>query len=278
MAADLRGTTFLVTGSNTGIGRATVADLAQRGGRVVMACRSEEKTAPVIDEIKQSTGNDAVEFHALDLADLDAVRASATAWLARDEPVHVLINNAGVAGPRGLTKQGFEMAFGINHLGHFLFTTMLLDRLRQTDGARIVNVSSDSHYSPKSIDWEALRQPTKSVTGLAEYGVSKLCNVLFTQELARREPTIASYALHPGVIASDVWRRVPWPARAVMKLFMKSTEQGATTSLLCATSTDLAPSGAFYSEGKEKEPSGLATPELGAELWERSLGWTAVDP
>ena len=267
---ELSGTTFLITGANTGIGRATAAALAGRGGRVVLACRSEEKTRPVIDDIVKTTGNSDVDFLPLDLADLDSVRAAAAQV---DEPVHVLLNNAGIAGQRGQTKQGFELAFGINHLGHFLLTNLLLDRLRESKG-RVINVSSDSHYSPKRIDWEALRRPTKSVTGLPEYGVSKLCNVLHAQELARRVGSdgITTASLHPGVIASDVWRRVPAPVRVVMKLFMKSTEDGARTSVHCATTADLK-TGAFYSEEREKEPSALATPDLAAALWERSEAW-----
>jgi dehydrogenase/reductase SDR family protein 13 len=270
---ELSGTTFLITGANTGIGRATATELAGRGGRVVLACRSEEKTRPVIDDIVSTTGNSDVDFLALDLADLDSVRAAAAAV---SEPVHVLINNAGVAGQRGQTKQGFELAFGINHLGHFLLTNLLMDRVRETRG-RVINVSSDSHYAPKRIDWDALRRPTKSVTGLPEYGVSKLCNVLHAQELARRMAGdgVTAASLHPGVIASDVWRRVPQPVRALMKLFMKSTEDGARTSILCATTPDLH-SGAFYSEEQEKAPSELATPALAAELWERSEAWVAA--
>ena len=267
---ELSGTTFLITGANTGIGRATAAELAGRGGRVVLACRSEEKTRPVIDDIVSTTGNRDVDFLQLDLADLDSVR---TAAAQVTEPVHVLLNNAGIAGPRGQTAQGFELAFGTNHLGHFLWTNLLLDRVREANG-RVVNVSSDSHYAPKAIDWDALRRPTKSVTGLPEYGVSKLCNVLHAQELARRTGVLTA-SLHPGVIASDVWRRVPQPFRALMKLFMKSTEDGAKTSLLCATTGELV-SGAFYSDEKVKEPSPLVTPALAAELWERSEAWVVA--
>ena len=265
---ELSGTTFLITGANTGIGRATAAELAGRGGRVVLACRSEAKTRPVMDEIVSTTGNADVDFLPLDLADLDSVRAAAAQV---DEPVHVLLNNAGIAGQRGQTAQGFELAFGINHLGHFLFTNLVLDRVRAA-GGRVINVSSQSHYDPKAIDWEALQRPTNSVTGLPEYGVSKLCNVLHAQELARRTG-VTTASLHPGVIASDVWRRVPQPFRSIMKLFMKSAEDGARTSLHCATTPDLV-SGAFYTNEREKEPSALVTPALAAELWERSEAWS----
>jgi NAD(P)-dependent dehydrogenase (short-subunit alcohol dehydrogenase family) len=270
---DLDNRSFLVTGANTGIGRATALELAGRGGRVVLACRSAAKTRPVIEEIIARTGNGAVEHLPLDLADLSSVRQAAADVLARDEPIHVLINNAGVAGQRGQTAQGYELAFGINHLGHFLLTNLLLDRIKESGPARIVNVSSDSHYSAKGIDYDAVRQPTKSVTGLPEYGVSKLANVLHAQELARRlEGTgVTTSSLHPGVIASDVWRRVPQPFRALMKVFMKSPEKGAETSLYCATDPALSQvSGRFYTNCKEKEPNKLATPAMAAELWARS--------
>ncbi len=153
----------------------------------------------------------------------------------------------------------------------------MLPLLEASAPARIVVVSSDSHYQAKGIDFDALRQPTSHVTGLPEYAVSKLANVLFAQELARRlpEPVFVG-ALHPGVIASDVWRRIPWPVRPLMKRFMKSTAEGAETSLLLATSDDvLAHRGAFWSEGELKDPNPVATPELAAELWSRSEAWVA---
>lgn len=271
----LDGKTFLVTGANTGIGRATAHELAHRGGRVVLACRSEEKTRPVMEDIVSRTGNKDVDFLPLDLADLDSVRSAAREFLHRGERLDVLVNNAGLAGQRGQTKQGFELAFGTNHLGHFLLTDLLLDRLRQSGRGRVVNVSSDSHYSPKGIDWEAVTRPTKSVTGMPEYGVSKLCNVLHAQELARRETGVVTASLHPGVIASDIWRRVPFPFRNLMKLFMKSVEDGARTSIHCATAPDLA-SGAFYVDSREKAPNRVATPALAAELWARSEEWVAA--
>jgi NAD(P)-dependent dehydrogenase (short-subunit alcohol dehydrogenase family) len=275
---DLEHRTFLVTGANTGIGRATATELARRGARVVLACRSEAKTAPVLDAVKQETGNDAVAFLALDLGDLDSVRGAAATFLERGEPLHVLINNAGVASQRGITAQGFERTFGVNHLGHFLFTTLLLDHLRASGGARVVNVSSDAHYQAKGIEFDALREPT-SVTGLREYSVSKLCNVLFTQELARRVPAneVAAFSLHPGVIASDIWRRLPGPAEWLAKRFMKSPEEGSATSVYCATSPDLAgKSGGFYVDCREKAPNAAATADLARELWERSQSWTSA--
>ena len=278
-SSDLPGRTFLVTGANTGIGRATAANLAGRGGKVFVACRSAEKGRAAAAEIAAVTGNDAVCFLPLDLADLASVRDCAAEFLARGEPLHVLINNAGVGGARGLTKDGFELGFGINHLGHFALTAALLDCLAASAPARVVTVASDAHYRARGIDFEAVRRPTASRTGLREYAVSKLSNVLFSAELARRTQGrgITTYALHPGVVASDIWRRVPWPVRPLMKMRMLSTEQGAATSLYCATAPELAEaSGRFYDDCRERAPSAVATPELARALWEHSESWTVA--
>jgi retinol dehydrogenase-12 len=276
---ELAGRTFLVTGGNTGIGRATAAGLAGRGGRVWIAARSRAKGEAAVADIKASTGNGSVFFLPLDLADLESVRACSAAFLALGEPLHVLVNNAGVAGRRGLTKQGFELTFGVNHLGHFALTNALLDCLTGSAPARVVTVSSDAHYSAKGIDFEALRRPARGVTGLPEYAVSKLANVLFTQELARRTAGtgVTTYALHPGVVASDIWRRVPWPVRPLITRRMLSVTEGAATSLYCATSPDVAQdSGLFYDKCAQRAASAVATPELAAELWKRSQTWAAT--
>jgi dehydrogenase/reductase SDR family protein 13 len=204
--ADLDGRTFLVTGANTGIGKETAWALAARDARVFIACRSRESGQRAIDEIAGETGNRSMGLLSLDLGDLDSVTACADAFLATGEPLHGLINNAGVAGARGMTASGFERAFGTNHVGPFLLTNLLLDRLRASAPARIVNVASIAHYDPPGIDWDAVRRPTRSVTGMREYSVSKLANVLHAQQLARRldGSGVTTYALHPGVIASDI--------------------------------------------------------------------------
>jgi retinol dehydrogenase 12 len=274
---DLDGRTFLVTGANTGIGLATATALAVRGGRVHIACRSEQKGRDAQAAIAAAAGPDHVSFLKLDLADLASVQASAQAFLALGEPLHVLINNAGIGGQRGLTKDGYELMFGVNHLGHFAFTMALLDRLTSSQ-ARIVNVASDAHYAAKGIDFDQLRRPARGITGMAEYSVSKLCNVLFTQELARRlsGTGVTSYALHPGVVASDIWRRVPWPIRPLITRRMLTVTQGAQTSLYCATSPELASvSGRYYDNCAERDPSPVATPELAGQLWQHSAAWTS---
>jgi NAD(P)-dependent dehydrogenase (short-subunit alcohol dehydrogenase family) len=267
-----------VTGANTGIGRETVLSLAGRGARVFVASRSESKTRPVIDQIVAQTGNSAIEFLQLDLGDLASVRTCATEFLRTGAPLHGLINNAGLAGSRGMTESGFELAFGTNHVGPFLLTALLLDRVRESAPARIVNVSSIGHYRAPGIDYDAVRQPTKSFTGMPEYCVSKLGNVLHAQELARRldGSGVTTYSLHPGAVASDVWRRVPWPVRPLIKRRMLSTEEGAATSLYCATSPEVAAdSGRFYDKCAPREPSPVATPELAGALWTQSAEWTA---
>lgn len=276
---DLDGRTFLITGANTGIGLATVRGLAARGARVWIAGRSEEKTRSAIAQVTEETGNSAVDYLPLELGSLPAVRACAEAFLATGEPLHVLINNAGLAGQRGMTESGFELAFGTNHVGPFLLTSLLLDRLRESAPSRIVTVASDAHLAAKGIDYEAIRRKTRNRTGFPEYAVSKLANVLHSQELARRldGTGVTTYSLHPGVIASDIWRKVPWPVRPMMKLRMRTTEEGARTSLYCATDPDLAgETGHYYDDEKPRDASAVATPELGAELWARSEEWTAA--
>lgn len=267
----------LVTGANTGIGRVTARELALRGAQVFIACRSTERAQPVLDEIRASRGDAKVEALALDLGDFDSVRRCAQAFLARELPLHLLINNAGVAGAKGLTASGFELAFGINHMGHFLLTQLLLARLRASAPARIVTLASRAHYRAPGIAWQALRARTQAVTALPEYSVSKLANVLFSAELGRRlaGSGVATYALHPGVVASDIWRSVPWPLSSLIKLTMIGTEEGAATTLHCATSPDVAgESGLYYDRCRVKPPSRVAQdPALAAELWQRSEEW-----
>lgn len=277
--SELSGRTFLVTGANTGIGKETARGLAGRGARVVLAGRSESKTRAAMEEISAETGNTDLDFLALDLGDFGSIRVAAATYLASGDPLHVLVNNAGLAGAHGLTASGFELAFGTNHVGTFLFTQLLLDRIKESGPARIVNVASTGHYRAKGIDWDAVRRPAVTRTAFDEYCVSKLANVLHAQELARRlEGTdVTTYSLHPGAVASDVWREVPFGLRHVMKLFMKSTEDGAKTSLHCATSPEVAgESGRYYDDAREKRPSKVATAELAAELWERSEAWVRV--
>jgi NAD(P)-dependent dehydrogenase (short-subunit alcohol dehydrogenase family) len=277
---DLSDRVCMVTGSNTGIGKETVRELARAGAHVLLACRSRERAEGAAKEVKEETGNTDVEFIELDLASLGSVRSCAEKFLARDLPLHIIVNNAGVAGVNGTTENGFELTFGVNHLGHFLLTQRLMERLEDSAPSRVVTVSSQGHRLVDKIDWEALEQRTQSRSGLREYNISKLANILFTAEAARQfeDSGVQFYAANPGVVASDIWRNIPWPFESVMTTFMRTNEDGAKTSLYCATSPDVADeSGDYYSEARHKSPSDLAQNEvLARDLWERSLEWTGL--
>ncbi|MBL4633052.1 MAG: SDR family NAD(P)-dependent oxidoreductase [Kofleriaceae bacterium] len=249
---------------------------------VFIACRNADKAKMAIDEIADSIADDTggkLEFLSLDLANLKSVRDAANEFLAKGLPLHILVNNAGLAGSRGQTDDGFELAFGVNHLGPFLFTSLLLDLLKTSAPARIVNVASRAHYDAKELRFDRLQQKTTSFTGMPEYRCSKLANVLFSAELARRlsDTEVNCYSLHPGVVASDIWHRVPLPFRGLMKLFMITVEEGAQTSIYCATSDKCQDeSGLYYDSCRTKTPSKAGQDTaLAAELWRRSEEWVS---
>lgn len=276
---DLLGRTFLVTGGTSGIGLAAARELARRRATVVIASRSKERLQRAAEEIRAATSNDAVAPIELDLASLASVRAATASFERLGLPLHVLVNNAGVAGVRGRTKDGFELAFGTNHLGHFLLTSLLLEHLRTSAPSRVVTVASASHFQAKRLDFTALRQRTRSLTGYPEYAISKLCNVLFAQELGRREAgrAVSSFSLHPGVVATGIWSRVPWPVRHLMLRSMLSPEEGAKTVLYCATEPGIeTESGAYFDDCSVRSPSPLVTPQLAAQLWERSTAFVGL--
>lgn len=275
----LQGRNVIITGANTGIGRVTARELARRGAHVFVAGKSRERTQPLIDEVKAIAGAGPIEWLALDLADLASVRACAAEFLARNVPLHILINNAGVAASKGRTKDGYEMAFGVNHLGHFLFTELLLERIKSSAPARIVTVSSRAHYRAKVFEWNALKQPTRTMTAIDEYAQSKLANLLFSAELARRlqGTGVTTYSLHPGVVATDVWRHVPWPLKPLLRFVgMITPDEGAKTTLHCATSAELASeTGLFYDRCKPRTPSAMGQDAARAgELWRMSEKFT----
>jgi len=274
---DLEGKSFVITGANTGIGRATAIALAQRGAsRIVVAARSRERAEPVLRELGEHAGVE-VELVELDLTDLASVKRAADGLLARDRPIDVLVDNAGVAGVRGETKDGFELAFGTNHLGHFVWTEKLLPLVARAPQGRVVVVASAGHYRARGIDWDAVRGTSRSVSAFPEYCVSKLCNVLYAKELALRlaSTKITTYSLHPGGVASDIWQRRLGAFASVLKLFLISNEQGAKTQVWCATEPSLAnESGLYYDKCKAKKPNPVANDEaLQDELVRRSSEW-----
>lgn len=275
MEKDLIGKTILITGASSGVGLVSAKVLAERGAFVVLAVRNRQKCEPVLAEITAAGGKG--EILELDTADLSSVKAAADRYLASGRSLDVLLNNAGQAGARGISKDGFELAFATNHLGHFLLTEKLLPLLKKAPQGRVVNVASKAHYDAKTLDWDALRKTTANFTALPEYAVSKLCNVLHARELARRVAgtPVTTYSLHPGVVATDAWRRVPQPLAWLIKRFMITVEEGAKTQVHCASAPELAKeTGLYYDTMKPRRPSALArNDELATELWEKSSEW-----
>lgn len=264
--------TILITGANTGIGAACAVAMAGPGVHLVLACRSAEKTAPVLEAVRAAGGR--ASFHALDLSDVRAAAAAGRELAGEHAELDLLINNAGLAGQRGKTRDGFELAFGVNHLGHFAFTLPLLPALEAASG-RIVNVSSGNHYKARAIPWDHLTEATRSYTGLPEYGVSKLCNVLFTAELRRRHPGITAVSMNPGRIATDIFRRMPAPLFAVLKLVlpMASVEVGGARLKHAATVELTGGDAPLYFDRETPRavnPVGLRE-DLATELWDYSM-------
>ncbi len=272
------GKVSIVTGSNTGLGRVTAVELARRGSHVFLASRSAARTGPVVDAISRECGPDRAEFLPIDLASLRSVKTAADMFLKRDLPLHVLVNNAGEVGQSGSTEDGFQMTFGVNYLGPFLFTRLLLERMQASTPARIVHVSSDMHLGAKAIDWAKVRT-SSHLPGISEYRVSKLANVLFNVALAQRLDGTGpkSYAAHPGGVATDIYRRVPRPIRGLLTRMMLTPEEGARTQIRLAVDPALTDqTGLYYAKERQKQPSPLAEDQqLVDELWARSEAWVA---
>ena len=269
----------LITGANIGIGRVTALRLAQAGFTVFLAGRSAQRTQAVIDEIHATTQtSNKAFFLPLQLDDLNSVRECAALFLARQLPLHLLVNNAGLAGRKGQTRQGFEMAFGVNHLGHFLLTQLLLDTLKASAPAKVVTVASRAHLMAyQGLDWPALQQATRSLTGTREYGVSKLANILFSAHLAKvlEGSGVSTYSLHPGVVDTEVWRELPGFLRPLLRLRgLLTPEEGAQTTLYCALQAPASESGLYYDKSRIKTPSRIAQDsQLAEQLWHQSLQW-----
>ncbi|XP_019647927.1 PREDICTED: retinol dehydrogenase 13-like [Branchiostoma belcheri] len=281
--ARLDGKTVIITGANTGIGKETARDLAARGARVILACRDLTKAETAASEIRKSTGNGNVVIEQLDLASLASVRTFATIINEREPKVNILINNAGVAAcPQWKTEDGFELQFGTNHLGHFLLTNLLLDKLKNSAPSRVVIVSALAHVWGK-IDFDDINSET-SYSPIGSYCQSKLANVLFMRELARRlEGTgVTVNALHPGVMHTEIgrhffttfgWAALPMiPFAAVYYLFWKSVKQGAQTTIHLAVDRELeTTSGLYFSDCLPCDVSPLAKDEATARrLWRLS--------
>jgi NAD(P)-dependent dehydrogenase (short-subunit alcohol dehydrogenase family) len=237
---DQTGRTAVVTGANTGLGFHTAAALAAHGAHVVLAVRSLDKGKDAVQKITAASPGAAVTLQELDLASLDSVRAAADQLRSKHDGIDLLINNAGVYAPKSITKDGFELHFGTNHLGHFALTGLLLDRLLPAPGSRVVTVSSVAHRVGAAIHFDDL-QWERSYSRAGAYGQSKLANLLFTYELQRRlvpRGTTIAAAAHPGGSDTELMRNMPAPLRvataAVAPLF-QGADMGALPTLRAAT-------------------------------------------
>lgn len=268
----LPGKVVVITGANTGIGKETARELARRGARVYIACRDVLKGESAASEIRADTKNSQVLVRKLDLSDTKSIRAFAEGFLTEEKQLHILINNAGVMlCPYSKTADGFETHLGVNHLGHFLLTHLLLEQLKASAPARVVNLSSVVHHAGK-IRFHDLQGEKHYNRGFA-YCHSKLANVLFTRELAKRlqGTGVTTYAVHPGIVQSELVRHsfllcLLW---RLFSPFLKTAREGAQTSLHCALAEGLEPlSGKYFSDCKRAWVSPRARNNKTAErLW-----------
>ena len=237
---DQTGRTAVITGANTGLGFETAAALAAKGASVVLAVRNLDKGKEAARRIERATPGAQVQLRELDLSSLDSIRAAADELRSNHESIDLLINNAGVMfTPKSTTKDGFELQFGTNHLGHFALTNLLLDRVLAATGSRIVTVSSQGHRFVRGIRFDDL-QADRSYRRVGAYGQAKLANLLFTYELQRRltgTNTIA-VAAHPGGSKTELTRNLPPLVAAATRLaepLFQSADMGALPTLRAAT-------------------------------------------
>lgn len=268
----------LITGATAGIGKETALGIAKTGANVVIVGRSKQKCETVVEEIKHATNNVNVDFLTADLFSLTEIRKLADDFKAKYQRLDVLVNNAGaIFTKREITIDGFEKTLALNHLNYFLLTNLLLDTIKQTENSRIVSVSSTAHTFANKIDFDNLNGE-KSHSGLGAYGVSKLMNIMFTYEIARRlkGSNVTANCLHPGVVASNFGDTMgsfyQIPIWIFKNVFAISAAKGAETSVYVATSPELkGVTGRYFDNKLEKQSSKISYDEsLQKQLWETS--------
>jgi len=271
------GKTVLITGANAGVGKETAVGLARAGANVVMTARDPARGVAALTDVRERSGSDAVELMSLDLASFASIRAFADELLTRHDRLDVLVNNAGlVRRGRTETEDGFETTFGVNHLGHFLLTSLLLDRLRASAPARVVVVASHAHkQARRGLDFHDL-QAENTYSAMPVYARSKLANIYFARELARRlEGTgVTANSLHPGFVRSRLGRdgdggRLGDIAMALIAPIAISPEKGARTSIWLASAPSLAATtGEYFSKCAPSTPTAIARDDESARrLW-----------
>ena len=282
----LDGKTVIITGANTGIGKETAIDLAKRNAKVIIACRSVEKGEQAERDIRSLSKNENVHFKLLDLASFASIKKFCSEVLAEEPRLDILINNAGIMRcPYWKTEDGFEMQFGVNHLGHFLLTNLLLDQIKEAPAGRIVVVSSLGHKRAKEINFDDINS-TQSYDPKIAYAQSKLANNLFTIALHKRlaGTNVTVNCLHPGIIYTELGRYMKIPLwmkillAPVALLILKTPWQGAQTTIYCAVDKEVEGiSGLYFSDCKKKKPEPQALDELAAEkLWALSVKLTGL--
>jgi retinol dehydrogenase 12 len=258
--------TILITGASGGIGLETARALARDGAHVVIGARDATRGQAAVDAIRAS--GQSAELLVIDLASLPSIRDAAARWLTTHSTLDVLVNNAGVVtARREVTADGFERIWETNFLGGFLLTERLLPALKRAPAPRVVNVSSAAHYGTQ-INWDDLGYE-RGFGSFRSYQQSKLAQVLFTRELSRREPAIATNAVHPGAIATGIWRAAPTPIRVVLGLVLPSPTKGAKPVIHLATGADVeGVSGQYFDKMRPKTPSPAARNDAdAARLW-----------
>jgi len=277
---DLHEQVIVITGGNSGIGKEAAIALSKLDATVVITARNAGRGADALSEIHRRSGRTNAQVMSLDLADFASIRTFAAELSDRFDRLDVLLNNAGgILSERLETAQGFEMTFGVNHLGHFLLTELLLERLKASAPSRVVNVSSFGHrFAYTGLDFADL-QSEQRYWSMDAYGKSKLANILFTRELARRlvGTGVTSNCLHPGVVrtgfgSNEDTRGIEWLTVKIGSPFYVSAARGARTSVYLASSPQVAErTGGYYVRGKEHRPSRAARdPEAARRLWDVS--------
>lgn len=279
---NIRGKTCMITGATSGIGRITALELSAMGARTVLVCRNRERGDELVREIRgKSPGSDPTLMIA-DLAAQDEIRRVAAEFLATRAPLHVLINNAGVFNlGRTETVDGIEGTLAVNHLAYFLLTILLLERIKQSAPARIINVSSTLHQRA-SMNFDDLGAK-RSYSGMRAYGQSKLGNILFTNELARRlaGTAVTVNSVHPGGVATNLGKNNGALARAFISLigiFSRTPEKGAETQIYLAASPEVdGVTGQYFVDCKPARSSAQSRDEqIARRLWDVSAQMTGV--
>ncbi|CAG9795086.1 unnamed protein product [Diatraea saccharalis] len=269
----LVGKVVLVTGGNTGIGFETAKDLADRGAKVILGCRSVQRGTSARDKIIAETGNSDVHFRQLDLASFKSIREFADDIIKNEKQLHILINNAGMVGTsHKLTEDGLLLDMQTNHFGPFLLTSLLLPLLKSSAPSRIINVSSAAHTSGK-INFDDLNKQKEAYKSFQVYSDSKLCNVLMTLELSKRlkGTGVTAYSLHPGGVSTEIFRDVWWSPLLMIVVgpIFKTSWAGAQTTNYLAVSPEVDElSGKYFADCREKPTSLLGQDEkLAEKLW-----------